>query len=185
MVTWFAPAKTYHFVLNCLMMFACLCLHIVVFSSLSWWLHPVHLKCNFEYSGHLYWFLQCRVYTFIDTTQDKMITRVRIVHLSPLTRSRSVLVSSESSWNHVGKSYRVKRDKCLTSLLTLLWVHSHGFHKANGKLSTVLWLKLREIKFPTKNSAEVYIYSCSGARAPKMCCVWNTIICWNEKVSSL
>ncbi len=55
----------------------------------------------------------CQVYTLVEIARDEKRMRVRRVHLSHLTHSRPVTISSHSSWKHVGKSYRVKGDESL------------------------------------------------------------------------
>ncbi len=66
----------------------------------------------------------CLVYILVETTQDETRKRVRRVHLSSLSHSRSVLVTSRDSLKHVGKSVpRQRKRECLTSLSMILWLH--------------------------------------------------------------
>ncbi len=74
--------------------------------------------------------LQCLIYILVERAQDKMRTRVWRVHLSRLSHSWAVLVSSRSSRKHVGKSVPSQRKwdclECLVLLSKVLWLHSHS-----------------------------------------------------------
>ncbi len=68
--------------------------------------------------------MYCLVYILIETVWEKMRTRVWRVHSSRLPHCRPVVVSSQSSQRHAGKSVPSQRKRecleCLASLSTIL-----------------------------------------------------------------